>query len=313
MLPLTSRPRLPARPDGRQENRARTPSHHGRWAAFAGGLWEDTVFCLTGRVGLFARSVPSSLRPRAAPLDLATFEAAALREWQAIPEAHRAGIVALIVERDARYDPDLPDVPLLGECVVDTAMSYVEAPVHSTIHLYFGSFVHVAAIEPDFDWLAEVRETLHHELTHHLEWRAGHDALGEREDVERENLGRLAGEPFDPTFYRYGVAIARQVFQVADEGFLEVWVPPAQWPRLLSERCEVRWGGWCFTCCPLSESNLADDTLFAEIEDGWDESEPADTRVDAWAAVTLVFCKRRTWLKRKKAPAFRFVCEIDAR
>lgn len=238
-------------------------------------------------------------------MDLETFEATVQHEWEAIPEAHKEGIVALVVEAAAHYDPNLAEVPLLGECVFDELMDTVEAPVHSTIHLYYGSFVIVASEEPGFDWQGEVRETLHHELTHHLEWRAGHDTLGEHEDVELENLNRRAGLPFEPSFYRFGREVARRVFLVGEEAFIEVSVPPAHWHQLFEQRAEVRWGGWCFVCAPPLETQS--ELLFVDIEDGWDEAEGADGRVDEWVAVTVVFRRRRIWFRRKADPAVRIL------
>lgn len=45
------------------------------------------------------------------------------------------------------------------------------------IALYYGSFVAIADLDPDFDWEEEIWETLTHELRHHVESLAGDGAL----------------------------------------------------------------------------------------------------------------------------------------
>src|SRR5690606_14365178 len=111
------------------------------------------------------------------------FERAVRDVWEAIPDDWKSGVVALVVDPEAKFDPDFPDTPLLGECMIDPAVAMVpDAPIHSIIHIYFGSFVVVHHREPGFDWQYEIEETVEHELQHHLDWRQGHDRLGEEDD-----------------------------------------------------------------------------------------------------------------------------------
>jgi len=49
------------------------------------------------------------------------------------------------------------------------------------IALYYGSFLQVARGNPDFDWEAEIWETLTHELRHHVESLAGDGSLIEED------------------------------------------------------------------------------------------------------------------------------------
>src|SRR5690606_34574979 len=70
------------------------------------------------------------------------FERAVRDVWEAIPDDWKSGVVALVVDPEAKFDPDFPDTPLLGECMIDPAVAMVpDAPIHSIIHIYFGSFV----------------------------------------------------------------------------------------------------------------------------------------------------------------------------
>lgn len=83
---------------------------------------------------------------------------------------------------EAVPDPDLPEVYILGEYCDDCLGLYV--------NLYYGSFAALAEQE-DWDedtWAAELRTTLTHELTHHLENLGGLHALDDRDAAELEAL-----------------------------------------------------------------------------------------------------------------------------
>lgn len=93
---------------------------------------------------------------------------------------------------EAVPDPELPDVYILGEYCEDCLGLYV--------NLYYGSFAALAERE-DWDavtWAAELRTTLTHELTHHLENLGGLHALDDRDAAEleamRQEYEREAGE-----------------------------------------------------------------------------------------------------------------------
>ncbi len=61
---------------------------------------------------------------------------------------------------------------------------YIESDVlGSIIIFYYGSFVELLRDEPLETWEAEIRETVLHELQHHLEAMAGRDDLA-REEME---------------------------------------------------------------------------------------------------------------------------------
>ena len=60
---------------------------------------------------------------------------------------------------------------------------YVEDGMGRTILLYHGSFREVFGEEPREVWEEEIRETLVHELTHHVEALAGVDDLTREEEA----------------------------------------------------------------------------------------------------------------------------------
>jgi len=209
-------------------------------------------------------------------VDRSRFERAVLEAWQAIPDRFRVGVAALEIH-DGLGDWDgAPDPTLLGLCEPDPVVSELSEDVVSRIHIFYGGFVHAAALGP-FDWAAEVTETVRHELQHHLEWRAGVDPLGESEDVEMAHYARLDGQPFHPGYHRGGVPMAPDAWLVADELYVERWVSRRQW-----RSCPVAasWQGVKLTLVP---QRLADGIAYvAALADGW---VPA-------AGVTLVLRRR---------------------
>ena len=105
-----------------------------------------------------------------------------------LPEALFTGLnggVNLLEE--ALPDPELPEVYILGEYCGDYLGLYV--------NLYYGSFAALAEQE-DWDqamWEEELRTTLRHELTHHMENLGGLHALDDQDAEElaawREETG----------------------------------------------------------------------------------------------------------------------------
>ncbi|MBQ8389831.1 MAG: metallopeptidase family protein [Oscillibacter sp.] len=87
---------------------------------------------------------------------------------------------------DTVPDPEFPEgeMYILGEFCDDILGKY--------INLYYGSFAALAAQE-DWDeeiWKDELRITLSHELTHHMESRSGLHALDDRDAEELEAFRR---------------------------------------------------------------------------------------------------------------------------
>lgn len=91
---------------------------------------------------------------------------------------------------EAMPDPEFPEGEMyfLGEFCDDCLGRY--------INLYYGSFVALAEQEDwtEDDWRRELRETLAHELTHHMESRAGTHALDDKDAEELEAFRREFSE-----------------------------------------------------------------------------------------------------------------------
>ena len=85
---------------------------------------------------------------------------------------------------DAVPDPEFPagEMYVLGEYREDLLGRY--------INLYYGSFAALAEREAwdESAWAAELRTTLSHELTHHMENLGGLHALDDRDEAELEAL-----------------------------------------------------------------------------------------------------------------------------
>ena len=109
------------------------------------------------------------------------------------PEALFEGLnggVHLVEE--AMPDPEFPQAELyiMG--------GYHEDLLGRYINLYYGSFAAAAEREEwtEEDWAAELRQTLSHELTHHMEGRGGLHAL---DDKDAEQLAAWREEYGKPT------------------------------------------------------------------------------------------------------------------
>lgn len=76
---------------------------------------------------------------------------------------------------------------IMGEYIEDDMLG-------SYVVLYYGSFVGLLGDEPRAAWEAELRETIWHEMRHHLESLAGVDDLTreEQEELARFREGRSA-------------------------------------------------------------------------------------------------------------------------
>ena len=104
-------------------------------------------------------------------------------EVQEIPldflEGLNLGIVLSEEKREA--EESAGDLFVLGEYITDM--------IGAQIILYYGSFKELFLKESEEVLRAELRETLHHELVHHLEERAGVHDLDDED--ERELLAYL--------------------------------------------------------------------------------------------------------------------------
>lgn len=151
------------------------------------------------------------------------FDALAAEYWERIPDEYRAGVDGMVVERRALPHPELADVYTLGECVTESFPSDWGGPdtTRSIIVLYYGSFLRLSRIDPEFHWQDELWETLTHELQHHLESLAAEDTLEDLDYAADHNFRRYADEPFDPWFFRQGIPDAGG-YRVERELFVEL-------------------------------------------------------------------------------------------
>ncbi len=164
-----------------------------------------------------------------------SFRAAAATLWREIPEEFKAGVEGVEVERRALAHPQLADIYTLGECLTESWPSSYEGPetLRSRVVLYYGSFLRLSQLDPDFDWEEEIWETLTHELRHHLESLASEDALEDVDYAADENFKRQEGERYDPYFFRSGEVVEPGVYTVEDDVFIEVQVRGRELPAWL--------------------------------------------------------------------------------
>jgi len=156
----------------------------------------------------------------------AAFERLASEVFEDIPEVYRQGVDGLVVSRESIGHPSLPDVHILGHCDTEAYPSDWAGPdtVRSVLVLFYGSFRNLARSDPDFDWEAELHETLEHELKHHLESLAGRDELGDVDYAMDESFKRDEGLDWDPWYYQRGEPIGRGMYVVEDQMYVEqVW------------------------------------------------------------------------------------------
>lgn len=109
---------------------------------------------------------------------------------ESFPEALFDGLNGGVnFQKGAVPDQEFPkgQVYILGEYCDDLLGRY--------INLYYGSFAAMAENEDwtEEDWEQELRQTLSHELTHHMEGRSGLHALDDKDEAEmaawREEYG----------------------------------------------------------------------------------------------------------------------------
>jgi hypothetical protein len=171
-------------------------------------------------------------------MSLAEFEALVRRLAAEVPSEFLAGVTEIAVSPRTLPHPDHADIFTLGECIALPAATDEPEAVVSRVVLYWGSFAALAREDAEFDWEGETWETLTHEIRHHVEWRAREGGLEALDDAAEENYARQVGLEFDPLFYRDGERVARGVFQVEDDYFIEVTAG-----RTGTGPAEVEWGG----------------------------------------------------------------------
>lgn len=163
--------------------------------------------------------------------------------FQDIPEEYRKGIEGVTTVEAVETHPDLPAVVTLGECITQAYNSDWQGPetTRSRVVLYYGSFLQIAQDDPDFDWEGELRETLTHELQHHLESMANEDTLEAMDYAVDEAFKRAQDEPFDPWYFQWGEPLGEGMYRVDDEVYIERVLRAAEFDHL--EEIDFTWEG----------------------------------------------------------------------
>lgn len=167
-------------------------------------------------------SISGSGFSRGAGVQFSDFETLVRRLAAEIPDEFLDGIAEVVVSPRTVAHPERNEIFTLGECIPLPAASDDVESIQSRVVLYHGSFAALARDQDDFDWHEEAWETLTHEIRHHVEWRAREPSLESLDEAMEHNFARLAGEPFDPAFYRDGELLAGGMFRVEDDYFIEL-------------------------------------------------------------------------------------------
>jgi hypothetical protein len=121
--------------------------------------------------------------------------------------------------------PDREDIWTMGECIAIPVDDGDPRHLQSRVVLYHGSFQALARDTDGFDWPGEAWETLTHEVRHHVEWKARVPDLEAFDQAAEANFARQDGQAFDPAFYRDGIRLNEDSWQVDDDVFIEQILP----------------------------------------------------------------------------------------
>jgi hypothetical protein len=215
-------------------------------------------------------------------MKFADFERLAQQAFENVPERYREGIDALVVSRETVRHPRLKDIYTLGHCDTEAYPSDWVGPdtMRSVVTVFFGSFQNLARLDPEFDWEAEVHETVEHEIRHHLESLASEDQLGGVDYAMDEDFKRGEGEDFDPWYYQQGEVSGKGVYVVEDHVFIEQEWSTADFDA--GERISFRWRGRSFE---VPRPDELGDIHFVEVL-GVEQAPPI---------LELVLVRKRTW------------------
>jgi hypothetical protein len=167
---------------------------------------------------------------------IADYEAFAARAKEiagTIPSEYMDGVEDMVVHREVKRHALLPDVVTLGECEPSRLQAMAgEEPRRSIVHLYYGSFADFAERDEGFDADEELRETIEHEIQHHMEDRAGVRALIDEDDLFDAHARFSAGLDAPPGWYRRGDRLAPDVYGVELDVFVELRLRRSEWDAL---------------------------------------------------------------------------------
>jgi len=99
---------------------------------------------------------------------------------------------AVLALEEEHPEPEFRDVWRMGEYLDIGPEQFLggSAGIGRHVVLYWGSFRRIAAGDPDFDWEAEIWETLTHELRHHVESLAGDASLIAEDELHAREFER---------------------------------------------------------------------------------------------------------------------------
>lgn len=198
--------------------------------------------------------------------------------------------------------PTLPDIWTLGHCDTESYPSDWVGPetTRSVVVLYYGSFRNLARLDADFDWEAEIHETVEHEIKHHLESLAGQDDLGGVDYAMDEDFKRFDSQDFDPWYWQRGDRLSPGVYAAEDHVFFE-----QEWDEeryAAADELVVEWKGGRYALDPPRELG---DIHFVRLI-GIEPDPPL---------LELVLVRRRSWwhdVKRMFGSSRPRVLESDA-
>jgi hypothetical protein len=130
------------------------------------------------------------------------------------------------------------------------------AELQSTVFLYYGSFLAVARRDPRFDIDAEIRETLLHEVQHHVEDQVGHPKLRDQDWAEGENERRRRGDTYRAGFWRGGERVPDprwDVRRVGGDVFVEVALEAKSWDAAVKDGVTIAAAGGEWPVRPKGE------------------------------------------------------------
>jgi hypothetical protein len=195
----------------------------------------------------------------------------------AIPAEFLEGVEDIAIHREAQRHPLLSDVVTLGECEPSRLGAMVGSEtVRSIVHLYYGSFVDLARRDPAFRLDAELRETIEHEIQHHIEDRAGVRTLIDEDDLFDAHQRFLAGLDAPKGWWRHGERLEPNVYAVEGDLFVELRLRRAEFdarrgkPVALTVLDEPFEAEIPADCEPGEILTFEGDGLVADADDGED-------------------------------------------
>lgn len=213
------------------------------------------------------------------------FETRARQMWEEVPAEFLEGIDGLVISAETEAHPDHADVYTLGECITEAYPSDWQGPdtLRSLLVLYYGSFDAVARGRAEFDWDAELWETITHELRHHLESLAAEDTLeGVDYGLDHERR-RYAGESFDPYFFRAGESRTDGLYQLEGSWYVEIPLPPEPTPTVQFDWEDSTWE------LPIPDANA--DVIFVDV------FFPDPDIERERGLLTIVFTRSQSWTR----------------